>query len=142
MRCCSPTLNPNQTRHNFLDCDCLIFIDTPVISSGNYSTGKYEMDSLNLDCSASSADNIFWFYRPPGNDSEWEPYKFSWCSELSPKTCHLDDNDKRLRIGSVSMEMNDAQFICVASCSTTLRNATAFIYLGVQGISFLIFCDN
>ena len=100
------------------------------------------MDSLNLDCSASSADNIFWFYRPPGNDSEWEPYKFSWCSELSPKTCHLDDNDKRLRIGSVSMEMNDAQFICVASCSTTLRNATAFIYLGVQGIFFLIFCDN
>ncbi|XP_022335298.2 uncharacterized protein LOC111131853 isoform X1 [Crassostrea virginica] len=110
----------------------LSMCDTPVISSGNYSTGKYEMDSLNLDCSASSADNIFWFYRPPGNDSEWEPYKFSWCSELSPKTCHLDDNDKRLRIGSVSMEMNDAQFICVASCSTTLRNATAFIYLGVQ----------
>ncbi|XP_065944751.1 uncharacterized protein [Magallana gigas] len=102
--------------------------ENPVISSGNYSAVVFSQESLLLNCSATSYDQIQWFHLSNGK-TKVEPYQFTWCKD---DTCRLYDDPRMLKIRKVSTELNFSKFICVASCSATGKNASARVFVLVQ----------
>lgn len=102
--------------------------ENPVISSGNYSAVVFSQESLLLNCSATSYDQIQWFHLPNGK-TKVEPYQFTWCKD---DTCRLYDDLRMLNIRKVSTELSFSKFICVASCSATGKNASAHVLVIVQ----------
>ncbi|XP_052700849.1 uncharacterized protein LOC128177955 isoform X1 [Crassostrea angulata] len=102
--------------------------ENPVISSGNYSAVVFSQESLLLNCSATSYDQIQWFHLPNGK-TKVEPYQFTWCKD---DTCRLYDDPRMLNIRKVSTELSFSKFICVASCSATGKNASAHVLVIVQ----------
>lgn len=106
----------------------IYFVENPVISSGNYSTLVFSQESLLLNCSATSYDQLHWFHLPSGK-TDVEPFQFTWCKD---DTCTLYDDPRMLIIRKVSMELSFSKFICVASCSATGKNASAYVFVIVQ----------
>uniref|UniRef100_A0A8W8MSP5 Soluble interferon alpha/beta receptor OPG204 n=2 Tax=Magallana gigas TaxID=29159 RepID=A0A8W8MSP5_MAGGI len=102
--------------------------ENPVISSGNYSAVVFSQESLLLNCSATSYDQIQWFHLPNGK-TKVEPYQFTWCKD---DTCRLYDDPRMLNIRKVSTELSFSKFICVASCSATGKNASAYVLVIVE----------
>lgn len=109
---------------------CRFVVDTPVMFSENSTKYPFWKRSLILNCTASSYDQINWYHVPVGT-TDLNPYQFSWCT---PNTCRLHGNSTTLIMREISMELKDSKIICVASCSATGKNATAYTTVLVQGI--------
>ncbi|XP_052700854.1 uncharacterized protein LOC128177957 [Crassostrea angulata] len=101
--------------------------DTPVMISENSTKYPFSKESLILYCNASSYDQINWYHIPVGT-TDLNPYQLSWCT---PDTCRLRGNSTILVMGEISMELKDSKIICVASCSATGKNATAYTTVSV-----------
>lgn len=108
---------------------CCFVVDTPVMFSENSTKYPFSQESLTLDCNASSYDQINWYHVPDGT-TDLNPFQFSWCT---PKTCKLYEDSTILNIRKVNMELIFSKIICVASCSVTGKNATAYVTVWVQG---------
>ncbi|XP_065944758.1 uncharacterized protein [Magallana gigas] len=102
--------------------------DTPVMFSENSTKYPFWKRSLILNCTASSYDQINWYHVPVGT-TDLNPYQFSWCT---PNTCRLRGNSTILIMREISMELKHSKIICVASCSATGKNATAYTTVLVQ----------
>uniref|UniRef100_K1PWF6 Uncharacterized protein n=1 Tax=Magallana gigas TaxID=29159 RepID=K1PWF6_MAGGI len=102
--------------------------DTPVMFSENSTKYPFWKEPLILNCTASSYDQINWYHVPVGT-TDLNPYQFSWCT---PNTCRLRGNSTILIMREISMELKHSKIICVASCSATGKNATAYTTVLVQ----------
>lgn len=109
---------------------CRFVVDTPVMFSENSTKYPFWKEPLILNCTASSYDQINWYHVPVGT-TDLNPYQFSWCT---PNTCRLRGNSTILIMREISMELKHSKIICVASCSATGKNATAYTTVLVQGI--------
>lgn len=109
---------------------CRFVVDTPVMISENSTKYPFSKESLILYCNASSYDQINWYHIHVGT-TDLNPYQFSWCT---PDTCRLRGNSTILVMGEISMELKDSKIICVASCSATGKNATAYTTVSVISI--------
>lgn len=109
---------------------CRFVVDTPVMLSENSTKFPFRTEQLILHCNASSYDQINWYHVSHGT-TDLNPYQFSWCT---PNTCRLRGNSTTLIMREISMELKDSKIICVASCSATGKNATAYTTVSVKSI--------